>query len=429
LSSAALMNPIHGSFPQSEQLDSSSLSALLDILPSGLLVVSPTNDILLLNQRGKQLLKLEDDTMPTQLEGLPNHLAPFYNLIAEAEHDTPRGEVNVVFPQETTTEQEPEASTLGYNLKLLSQTPSQKLVVFNDITNILKDRRAMDTIREELSQSRKMASVGTMIAGVVHELNNPLTGISMSTELSRMGLERLKKGLASDLSPDEGCSHVDQALNEIRKISQSVKKAAVLVSDLLTYSRPTTLTMSPCALHEIVDESIHACKSHPDFNQIQFQFETDPPALEEKLRRAMVMCDRVKLEQVFYNLFKNAAEAMDGKGNIQITLSDRVVPGAVPGAGDKKLLQVAVRDFGCGISPQIAQKIFEPFFTTKKETGTGLGLSMSYRTIEQHGGELTVSTSTSTASGTTFLVLLPRVAETEEAFSGEGFSGEGASSA
>lgn len=422
------MNPIQGSFPQSEQLDSSSLSALLDILPSGLLVVSPNNEILLLNQRGKQLLQLEDETIPTHLDSLPNHLAPFYNLIVEAENDTPRGEVNVVFPQETTPEEEPEASTLGYNLKLLSQKPSQKLVVFNDITNILKDRRAMDTIREELSQSRKMASVGTMIAGVVHELNNPLTGISMSTELSRMGLERLKKGLTSGLSPDDGSIQVDQALNEIRKISQSVKKAAVLVSDLLTYSRPTTLTMSPCALYEIVDESIHACKSHPDFNQIQFQFEVDPTASEKQLRRAMVMCDRVKLEQVFYNLFKNAAEAMECKGNIQITLSDRVVPGAVPGAGEKKLLQVAVKDFGCGISPQIAQRIFEPFFTTKKETGTGLGLSMSYRTIEQHGGELTVSTTASPTSSTTFGVLLPKIAETEEAFSGEGFSGEGASS-
>src|SRR5690606_21605168 len=121
---------------------------------------------------------------------LPYYLSPLVTLLKESTEDIVRSEIPLQLPTRE------EDSTIGFGLKLI--TPPKggtviKVLTFSDITQLLKDRMAMDKIKDELNQSKKLASIGTMIAGVAHEMNNPLTGISMSSSLLRMNLERLKQ--------------------------------------------------------------------------------------------------------------------------------------------------------------------------------------------------------------------------------------------
>jgi two-component system NtrC family sensor kinase len=303
-----------------------------------------------------------------------------------------------------------EPSTLGFNLKMMTIEPTGpvKVMVFSDITNILKDRLAMEMIKEELFQSKKMASVGTMISGVVHELNNPLTGISMSTELTRLSLEKLLKQVqainaqpdsAKPLPPAKLQAALENTLAEVGRISTASRKAAALVSDLLTYSRPVQLKLTPYGIQPLVQECIHAIKTHPEFTGITFQVSLMPETVQ-------VLCEKVKLEQVFYNLFKNASDAMNGKGTIEVSMS------LSEGTGNtKKHVTVHVRDFGVGMDKHVMSRIFEPFFTTKGNTGLGLGLSLSFRTVEQHGGILSVDSVL--GEGSVFHVAIPVHEETE----------------
>ena len=258
----------------------------------------------------------------------------------------------------------------------------------------------MDKIKDELNQSKKLAAMGTMIAGVAHEMNNPLTGISMSASLLKMNLERLKKlPSMQDLlqtEPKLGDS-LEKALQEIQKIARSSERAGILVSDLLSYSKPAQMFLAPMSLQDLVMETISALKTHPRFGQFKIE-------LADTTDR-VVLCDRVKLEQVFYNLLKNACDATDGKGTVTITYQ------TLEEENGKPFVIASVRDNGPGIDKVDILHIFDPFFTTKGHGGVGLGLSICYRTLEQHGGLLSVESVK--GEGTEFKVKLPVYLEGE----------------
>jgi two-component system NtrC family sensor kinase len=176
----------------------------------------------------------------------------------------------------------------------------------------------------------------------------------------------------------------------VQKIIRANEKASVLVNDLLAYSKPAQLVLSPIPIAEMVKEMVNALKDHSQFSQIQFCLENSSPHT--------VLCDPVKLEQVFYNLFKNAADAMGGKGKLILRFDEVLLD-------MKPAVVVQVQDNGPGIDASIINRIFDPFFTTKGHCGVGLGLSVSYRTVEQHGGLLSVESLP--GQGARFSIKLP----------------------
>ncbi|MCE3236777.1 MAG: histidine kinase [Vampirovibrio sp.] len=367
--------------------------SIFDTLPSGMILFEPGGAILRINQKAKEILGLDADTQPSNLKhSLPFYLSPLVALLKDSQEDIHRAEISLNLP---TREEE---STIGFSLKPVNAPDGQvvKILTFTDITQVLKDRLAMDKIKDELNQSKKLASIGTMIAGVAHEMNNPLTGISMSTSLIKMNLERLRKLPVTQEHPKLDDS-LEKALQEVQKIARASEKAAVLVSDLLAYSKPSQVFLVPLPLKDLVADIVNALKSHPNFSQFTLQIEGET--------ERMVLCDRVKLEQVFYNLIKNACDATDGKGTMTIFYSEHT------DADGKQQVVTHVKDNGPGIDKTIINRIFDPFFTTKGHSGVGLGLSICYRTMEQHGGLLSVESVK--WEGTEFKVTLPVYLEEE----------------
>jgi signal transduction histidine kinase len=371
--------------------DAFILDTIFDTLPSGMMLFEPDGRIIRINQKAKEILGLDRDDKPAALDKFPYYLSPFSVLLQQSSQNVHRGESALQLPTRD------EESTIGFSLQLM-ETPegkTVKILTFSDITQVLKDRLAMDKIKDELNQSKKLASIGTMIAGVAHELNNPLTGISMSTSLVRLNLERLKKFPSVEADPKLQ-ENLDKTLSEIQKVSRANEKAAVLVSDLLAYSKPSQLNLVPMPLFEMMSEFVNALKSHPQFSQFSFK-------LDDRTER-WIMADRVKLEQVFYNLAKNACDATEGKGLLTLFFSESE-------EGGKPFVTVHVKDNGPGIDKTIISRIFDPFFTTKGHSGVGLGLSICYRTVEQHGGLLSVDSVK--WEGTEFTVTLPIYLEEE----------------
>jgi signal transduction histidine kinase len=377
------------------------LDTLFDCMPSGLLLLenSANGRILRINPRAFEILGLDPELRPVSLrDHLPIFLSPLVKLLKSTNQDIHRGELMLHLPLRD------EESTLGFNLKRIMDESGKMLTlfIFSDISQVRKDQLMVEKIKDELHQSKKLASLGTLVAGVAHELNNPLTGISMSTSLVRMNMERLKEKLPK-LSLDKAVTQeittsLDKALGELEKVSRANDKASILVSDLLSYAKPTQLSLLPVSIHALLSDIIKALQGHPHFSRMTMEIDGETEQL--------IACDRVKLEQVFYNLLKNAADATEGTGCVRISYTQEL------DETQRDFIQVHVKDNGPGIEKTIINRIFDPFFTTKGHGGIGLGLSISYRTVEQHGGRLSVESAP--GEGVEYIVTLPVYLEQEE---------------
>lgn len=236
-------------------------------------------------------------------------------------------------------------------------------------------------LRAQLVQAEKLASLGQIVAGVIHELNNPLTSIlAYANHLTR----RVESGAALEAGDTERLKRIAEAAERLLKLSR----------DLVTYARPTQEKPERFDLSEIVDKAVVFCEHELTALGVRVE-RTYPPGLPplEGMPGEIV--------RVFVNLFTNAAHAMSAGGTL------RIVATLHP---DGRRVLVDVSDSGAGIPPEHLAQIFEPFFTTKHDgRGTGLGLSIVRNIVEAHGG--TVRVSSTEGKGTTFRVELP-VAET-----------------
>lgn len=242
-------------------------------------------------------------------------------------------------------------------------------------------------LQKDWIQQRKLANVGRMIVEMVHELSNPLSGISMGIQLVAMSMKQLKQRLPKEeVSQPHIHQWFDKINAEIEKISQAVLKASNLRQELLAYSKPSTLRFKPAKVEALIDSAFQNFESQPLFRAISIHktFEAGLPS---------ILCDSGKLEQIFYNLTKNASEAMDGRGNIWVRAFCQA-----------NMVYIEVEDNGPGIEEAIVDKIFSPFATHKKTYGSGLGLSISRDIIIQHGGSFSVY---NTQRGACFQIRLP----------------------
>jgi signal transduction histidine kinase len=224
----------------------------------------------------------------------------------------------------------------------------------------------------QVMQSDKLAVLGRMAAGVAHELNNPLTGITIYGELVRENLP---------------LDHPAQA--DLKRIVDDADRCRDIVRDLLDYSRQSNTQVEALDLSLVVEEALSLIPQDSLGVHVRIVSELAPEPL-------IVQSDRKLLRQVFINLISNAFDAMDGRGTLTVrTYQD--------GQG---LRCAEIADTGGGISPEHMAKIFDPFFTTKPPgQGTGLGLSVVFGVIARHDGKIMVKETG--PQGTTFLVQLP----------------------
>ncbi len=235
-------------------------------------------------------------------------------------------------------------------------------------------------VQERLLQSEKMSSVGQLVSGVAHELNNPLTGI--------MGFAQLL--LLRDLE--------DAARKQVETIYAEAERASKIVSNLLTFARRRKSQKEPANLNTLIERVLELRNYDLRVRNINVEMHLDP-ALPDTL------LDTNQLQGVFLNIILNAEQAMRGEdGEAEGTLRITTVR-------DGQAVAARFQDTGPGMSAETLRRIFDPFFTTKEAgEGTGLGLTISYGIVEEHGGRIWADSTV--GRGTTFVIELPIVVGT-----------------
>jgi PAS domain S-box-containing protein len=242
------------------------------------------------------------------------------------------------------------------------------IIVIEDITSRV-------ALEEQLQISEKMASIGLLAAGVAHEVNTPLTGISSFTQM-----------LLEQADPD------DPRTKLLEKIERQTFRAAKIVNGLLNLARPAAVEMGPVDVNVVINDVL---------GLLDHQFKSGRTQVRKELASApapIVQGIEFKLQQVFLNLFLNARDAMPKGG--WLSIATRFDHGSVV---------VEVSDTGSGIPAEELSRIYDPFFTTKAlGKGTGLGLSITYGIVQEHGGS--ISCESAIGQGTRFTLTLPAAA-------------------
>ena len=243
---------------------------------------------------------------------------------------------------------------------------------------ILEDVTARVRLEEQLQHSDKMASIGLLAAGVAHEVNTPLAGISSYTQMLL------------------GAEQSQETTSLLEKIEKQSFRAAKIVNNLLNFSRSGGIEADLLDLNKVVTDVLSLLEHQFDGSRITLRRElaSDLP---------LVSGNENRLQQVFFNLMLNARDAMSHGG--WLTVTSRTEGEAVV---------VEVMDTGTGIEPEAVRRIYDPFFTTKGVgQGTGLGLSVSYGIVHEHGGSISIDSTP--GQGTTFTVALPKSRSAEAA--------------
>jgi PAS domain S-box-containing protein len=245
-----------------------------------------------------------------------------------------------------------------------------------DFKRVEEERESLGRLQAELAGRDRLANLGELTASLAHELNQPITGIITSANACARWLRRD--------TPD-----VTRACDAAARIVRDVKRAAAIIDRLRSLYMHGTLRREPIDVNEMIREMILLLHDAAHRNSVSIRTELDTEL-------ATTMADRVQLQQVLMNLMLNAIEAMKDTGG-QLTVTSR--------STESGQLLISVSDSGVGLPIDGAERIFDAFFTTKPH-GTGMGLSLSRRIIESHGGRICASANP--GRGATFEFSLPQ---------------------
>lgn len=238
---------------------------------------------------------------------------------------------------------------------------------------LIKDIERQHQMKEQMIQADKLASIGELSSGIAHEINNPLNVILGYTQLL----------LRNEVKASD--RHAD-----LKTIEKHVRNCKSIVEDLLSFARKSKTKKDRVHIESIIENVIKFVQQHSNFEDIQMHGTYDrniPP----------MMLDEKKIEQVLINLFMNAIHAVGRKGCIRISTEL---------GKDSNKVFIRISDDGYGIEKNNISKIFDPFFTTKPTgEGTGLGLSVSYGIIKDHGGDILVDSEP--GKGSIFTIVMP----------------------
>ena len=244
---------------------------------------------------------------------------------------------------------------------------------FHDLREELRMKDELEKTQIQLLQAEKMSSLGKLAAGVAHQLNNPLGGITLFAKLILEEYD-LEEGVKEDL----------------RRILKDAKRCRDTVKELLEFTRQTRHLMQPYDVNKSISRTLFLLENQVLLQNIE---------IEKDLGSSLpsVQADTQQLNHLFMNIILNAVQAMEGKGKLAVK-SYRLPDG--------NKIRIEISDTGHGIPEEFLPRIFEPFFTTKEEgEGTGLGLSLVYNIVENHGGN--IKARSNPGEGTTFIIELP----------------------
>ena len=345
---------------------------ILESLADGLLVLDLNDTIVRWNQALERVYGLPSaEAVGRRLEHVFD--APFVDALRAARRDTPGGTTLSRVPIQSRAGGDDRSLIVNAAVAPLRAAAGDTTVTVGTIV-ILEDITARVRLEEQLQISEKMASIGLLAAGVAHEVNTPLTGISSFTQMLLEGAD-----------PD------DPRTRLLEKIERQTFRAAKIVNGLLTLARPTAASAgerSAVDLNVVVNDVLSLLEHQFELHRVKVRRELSLSAI-------LVVGMEHKLQQVFLNLFLNAKDAMPRGG--WLTIASRV-------EGDRAIVEVA--DTGSGIPSEYIARIYDPFFTTKAiGQGTGLGLSITSGIVREHDGA--IDCDSAVGQGTRFTVTLP----------------------
>jgi nitrogen-specific signal transduction histidine kinase len=356
----------HGTEATTEGL--SFTKVLHDCLASGVILVDSKKKVASLNDQAKKILGLSPDQAPLpQLAALPAALRTMARA-ALASGKSPAGRQVKI-----------RAGKRGAVTVHASAVPLHVGRKNSGVVLVLHDLTPARQIEQHIQQLDRLASIGTLAAGMAHEIKNALVAGKTFVDLL---LEK----------------HQDAELVEV--VRREMGRIDAIVSRMRSFAGSNRPSFSEVRLHETLEHSLRLVQPQLDAKLVALDrsFQASPDVLHG---------DDYQLQQAFVNLFLNALEAMGPNGTLSVA-TDVLPPGAMhgklPTATGLAHLQLTIKDNGIGISRENMARLFEPFFTTKPN-GTGLGLLITQRIIQEHRGAITVQSEPD--KGTTFRILLP----------------------
>lgn len=266
-------------------------------------------------------------------------------------------------------------------------------------------------MEETMVQSEKVKSLGGMAAGMAHEINNPISAIVQNVQNIQRRLDPelaanidIAKKLNVDLQQMQAYMKNRRILSFLQHISDSGLRASKLVTNMLQFSRASDLSLQPCLMIDVLEKAVNIAVTDDQLYGVKENFELNIDQ-DFKAPDATVMGVFNELEQVFLNLIKNAAQAINERRLTLNDIDEGIITLQLTKTADNCVIRVS--DNGVGMEAQTRKKIFEPFFTTKDVgAGTGLGLSVSYFIVRSHhNGQMTVESNL--GSGTVFEISIP----------------------
>ena len=330
-------------------------------ITSGLVVVDTSENIFLINEYARRLLKIvKNDVLGVAYRQVfPDKISRFVeNTLKKISGEWKRHEMKKITMDEAVLE------FATYRMNDYAHNPIGLLMLINDITE-------QENTTAQLYRSEKLATLGTMLSGIAHELRNPLSIISARSQMA------LKK---ADWDKN-------WASKNFESIDGQVNRCAAILNSLLEYFRYKATQQALHKVSEILDETL---------THVEYQNIFDAITVEKDYQNGLVVFgDRSRFVQIFLTIILNAADAMAGRGVLRLTTR----------AEKESQVLVEIHDNGCGIDPAAKDRVFDPFFTTKEPgKGTGLGLAVAYKIIQDSGGEIWF---TSEPGTTSFFVRLP----------------------
>lgn len=319
---------------------------LVSSLPIGLIATDSSGVIQVYNGSARGLLGFDEQNvlglMPEKC--LPQQLAKMFSGNEMDEQTERQIEIDLNLDPEK-----------GMALQLASMVVLDDNDDFAGEVLLIRDLTTVKRLEKELQRNERLAAIGKMAAGVAHELRNPLSSIK--------GLALLLKSRFH--APDNEAETADILVKEVERLNRSI-------GELLDYAKPAQLKRETSSIQDIIEKTILLVRVDAESYGITIRVET-----ENNLPQILV--DKDKINQVFLNLFLNAIQAMEQGGELLVRIEN-----------DRQAIKIAVRDNGVGIESENMARVFDPYYTTKND-GTGLGLSMSSKIIEEHGGVVELS--------------------------------------